>query len=103
MGITGSERVERLRREGVEQWVDGIRVSCLHTGIGLEAEPRAVVLIDVVIDARRLYLLVIIAGMRHTLAVGAAISIVGNCGSHAVCVERTSENRERRAAGISIK
>ena len=60
--------------------------------------------VDVVVDASRLHLLAIVARMRDALPVRAAVAI-GRiaAGSAPIAVERTAENRERRARGIAVK
>ncbi len=73
--VSRREGIERLRRDRIEQRVDRIRVGGLHAGVGLKAKPGRVFLVDVVVDADGLHLLVIVAGMRNALAVGATVSI----------------------------
>ena len=73
--ISGRERVERLRRNGVEQRIDRVGVGGLQAGVGLKAKPGGVVRVDVVVDAGRLHLLVVVAGMRNALPIGAAVSV----------------------------
>ena len=75
MGVARRERVERLRRDGIEQRIDGICVGGLHARVRLKTKPSRVFLVDVVVDADRLYLFVVIAGMRNALPVRATISI----------------------------
>ena len=60
--------------------------------------------VDVVIDARRLHLLAIVARMRNALAVRASVSI-GRiaAGRGPVAVERASENRERSSGGVAVQ
>src|SRR5580658_6887007 len=59
--VSCRKRVERLRGKRVEQRVDGICVRSLEPGVRLKAKPGVVFLIDVVIDASRLDLFVIVA------------------------------------------
>ena len=77
--VSRRKRVERLRGNRVEERVDGIGVGGLQAGVGLKAKPGRVLLIDVVVDAHRLHLLVVVAGMRNALPVGAAISVRQAC------------------------
>ncbi len=59
--------------------------------------------VDVVIDARRLHLLAIVARMRNALAIRASVSIgriAGRGGS--IAVERAAENRERSSRGVAV-
>ena len=92
-----------MRRDGVEQGVDGIGVGGLDAGIGLKAKPRRVVLVDVVIDARGLDLFMIVAGMRDALAVRAPVTIIGNHGRTAANIEGATEHCQRGSAGVAIK
>ncbi len=41
--------------------------------------------------------------MRDALAIGAAVSIIRNCGRTSAHIERATEHRERRSAGISVE
>src|SRR5208282_760654 len=41
--------------------------------------------------------------MRHALAIGATVSIIGNCRRTSTVIERAARYRERRAAGISVE
>ncbi len=61
VGISRGKRVQRLRRNSVEQRIDRIGIGSLEPGVGLKAEPGGVFLIDVVIDSNRLDLFVIVA------------------------------------------
>ena len=78
MRVSSRKRVEGLRGNRVEQRVDGVCVGGLQTGVGLKAKPCGVVRIDVVVDAGRLHLLMIVAGVRDTLPIGAAVSSFAN-------------------------
>src|SRR5580698_3631666 len=98
MRIARRKRVERLRGKSVEQTVDGICPDGLQPRISLKAIPGGVFLIDVVIDSRRLDLFMIVTRMRNALAIGAAVSIIGNCRSNSTRIERTAKYRERRTA-----
>ena len=71
--------------------------------VGLEAIPGRVFVVDVVIDADGLDLLVVVARVRDALAIGAAVSVVGNRGRAAAGIERAAENGERRAVGIAVE
>ena len=99
MRVAGSERVQRLRGKSIEEWIDRIGVGGLQTGVGLKAEPGGVVLVDVVVDARRLHLLVIIAGVRNALAIGAAIAVWG---LPEAALHPTSNGQPRTASGVPV-
>ena len=101
--ISRCKRVQRLWGNRVEQRVDGICIGSLQSGVGLKAEPCGVLLIDVVIDANRLYLFVIVARMRNALAIGAAVSIIRNGRCDSSRIERTAEYGEGRSARISVE
>ena len=104
MGVARCERVERLRRDRIKQRVDWICVGGLYAGVRLKTKPSRVFLVDVVVDADRLHLFVVIAGVRDALPVRATVSIRWFArGRSAVGVKRTSEYRERRAIGVSVK
>ena len=87
----------------MNEGIDRIGVGSLDTGVGLKAEPGGVFFIDVVIDASRLHLLMIIAGMRDTLAIGASVSIIGDCRRNSTDIERTTEHSERRSVRIAVE
>src|SRR3984957_5698306 len=101
--VSSCKRVQRLGRKSVEQRVDRIGVGGLEPGIRLKAKPRGVFLIDVVIDASRLYLFVVIARMRDALAIRATVPINRNCGRTPANIERTAEHREGRSVRIAIE
>ncbi len=102
--IAGGEGIEGLRRDGVKDRIDGIGVGSLEPGVGLKAEPRHVVGVDVVVDAGRLHLLAIVARMRNALAVRASVSIRWIAARRGpIAIERAPEYRERRAGGIAIQ
>ena len=96
MRVARRKRIQRLRRNRIEQRIDRIGVGGLQAGVGLKAKPRGIVLVDVVIDARGLHLLVIVAGMRNALAIGAAVSVIRDGGRAAARVERAAEHGKRR-------
>ena len=102
--VSRGKRIERLRRDGVKQRIDGVGIGSLHARIRLKTKPGRVFLIDVVVDACGLDLLMVVAGMRNALPVGATVSIwrIARRGA-AVRIERTPQNLRGRAAGISIK
>src|ERR1039458_2151426 len=75
MRLTRCERIQRLRRNRVEQRIDRIGIGGLKSGVGLKSEPRDVPIVDVVIDPSRLHLLAIVARMRNALTVCATIAI----------------------------
>ena len=102
--VARCEGVKRLRRDGVEERIDGIGIGGLQAGVGLKAEPGDVAGVDVVVDASRLHLLAVVARMRNALAVGAAVSVgrVAACGA-AVAVERAAENRQRSPRGVAVQ
>src|SRR5271165_179665 len=89
--VSGRERVERLRRNCIEQGVDGVGPRGLQAGVGLKAEPGNVLLVEVVVDASGLDLLVVVAGVRDTLAIRATVSVIGNCGRASAYIEGTAE------------
>ena len=60
MRVASGERIERLRRQCVEEGIDGVGVSGLQTGVGLEAEPGHIFLVDIVVETHGLHLLVIV-------------------------------------------
>src|SRR5580692_6244695 len=93
MRVSRRGRVQRLRRKGVERGVDRVGPSGLQSAVVLKAQPSDIALADVVIQARRLDLLVIVAGMRHALAMGAAVAVRGGC---TAAVKGAAENREWR-------
>ena len=92
--VSCRERIERLRRNRIEHRVDGIRVRGLQPGVRLKTKPGRIFLVDVVVDADGLHLLVVVAGVRDALPVGATIP--GGA-------ERTAKYRGGCAAGISIE
>ena len=69
------EGIKRLRRDGVEQRIDGVGVGSLQSGVGLKAEPRRVIGADVVVDTGGLHLFVIVAGMRNSFTIGATVAV----------------------------
>ena len=71
--VSCGERIKRLRRKRIEHRVDGIRVRGLQLGVRLKTKPRRIFLVDVVVETDGLDLLVVIAGVRNTLPVGATI------------------------------
>ena len=73
--IACGKGIQRLRRNRVEQGIDRIGVGGLQAGVGLKTKPGRIVGTDVVVDARRLHLLMVVAGMRDALTVGAAIPV----------------------------
>lgn len=75
MSVACRERVQRLRRDRIKQRVDGICVGSLYTGVSLKTKPSRIFLIDVEIEADRLYLFVVIAGVRNALAVRTTVSV----------------------------
>ena len=92
--VSCRERIERLRGKRIEHRVDGVRVRGLQTGVRLKTKPGRVFLVDVVVDAGRLHLLVVVAGVRNALPVGATVH------------RRRADNRRIAvgcAAGISIE
>src|SRR5271170_7248996 len=104
MRISSREGVEWLRRNGVEERVDRVCVGSLHTRVGLKTKPCGVVRVDVVVDAGGLHLLMVVAGVRDTLPIGATVAAWGNAGSRgAIRIERASQHRERHPAGVPIK
>src|SRR6516225_2505849 len=101
MRIGRGEGRQRLRRDRVEERIDRVRIRGLQSGIGLEAVPSRISLVDVVVDASRLHLFVIVAGMGDALAVGAAIAVRGRTACRAtVAIEWTTKNRERHATCV---
>src|ERR1700683_5597127 len=90
VGISRCKRVQRLWGKRVEQRVDGICVSSLEFVVRLKAEPCGVLLIDVVIDPKCLYLFMISARMRNTLAIRATVSIIRNGRCDSSHIERTA-------------
>src|SRR5271170_1436533 len=103
MRISRRKREQRLRRKSVEQWVDRVGVGRLEPSVRLKPEPRGVFLIEVVVNASRLDLLVIIARMRDALAIRATVSIVRNRRRSAPRNEWAAENRERRSVRIPVE
>ena len=101
--VSRCKRVQRLGRKSVEQRVDRIGVGGLEPGIRLKAKPRGVFLIDVVIDASRLYLFVVIARMRDALAIRATVPIIRNSRRTSTNIERAAEYRERSSARIAVQ
>ena len=91
--VARGEGVERLRGDGVEQGIDGIGPGGLQAGVGLEAEPGGVLRIDVVVEADGLHLLVVVAGVRDTLTVRAAVT----------AGERAAEHRDGRSRGAAVE
>ena len=77
MRVTRRERIERLWRHSVKQRVDGVCKRCLQARVGLKTKPSSVVHADVVVDASRLHLLMVIAGVRNTLPIRASVSVRG--------------------------
>jgi hypothetical protein len=73
VGVAGGKRVEWLRRDGVEQWIDRVGPCCLQTRISLKAEPSRVLSVDVVIGAGGLDLLMVVTGVGHPLAIRASV------------------------------
>src|ERR1700730_11083075 len=101
--ISCCKRVQGLRRKSVEQRIDGIGVGSLESVVRLKAKPGGVFLIDVVIDPKSLDLFMIIARMRHALAICATVSIIRNCGQTSTNIERTAKYGEWCSAGSSIE
>src|SRR5208282_5636679 len=94
VGVARREGVERLRRKRIKYRVDRVRPRGLHTGVSLQSKPSRIFLVDVVVDTDRLHLLVVVAGVRDALLVGATIP-----GS----AKWTAKYRDGCAAGISIE
>src|SRR5271170_829040 len=103
MRISRRKREQRLRRKSVEQRVDSVGVGRLEPSVRLKAKPSGVFFVNVVIDSSRLHLLVIIARMRDALAIGATVSIIGNCGRTSTDIKWAAENRERRSVRIPVE
>jgi hypothetical protein len=104
MRIACGERIEWLRRNGVKQRIDRVRIGGLQTGIGLETVPGRVSIVDVLVNPSRLYLFVIVAGMGDALAIGAAITIGRRPRCWAtVAIEWTAKNRKRHSTCIAVK
>src|ERR1700694_5286430 len=103
MRISRSKRVERLRRKSVEKGVDAICIGGLHSGIRLKPKPGGIFLTDVLVDSNCLYLFVISAGMRNTLAIRAAVAIIRNCRRNSTHIERTAKHGEWCTLGISVE
>src|SRR6202043_1652880 len=101
VSISRRKRVQRLWGKRIEQRVDGICISSLESVIRLQAEPRGVLLIDVVIDSNRLHLFMIVARMRNALAIGATVSIIRDSRCDSSHIERTPKYREGYSARIS--
>ena len=100
----GCEGVKRLRRDGVEQRVDGVRVGGLQTGVDLEPVPGGVVRVDVVIDAGSLDLFTIVAGMGDALTIGATVPVGRNSrGLTFVAIERAAQNGQRSSGRASVQ
>ena len=96
---------KRLRGDSVEQWIDRENPRRrLQPGVRLEAKPDEIVAIYVVIDPPGLHLLTIVARMRNTLPVGAAVAIRRSAaGCAPVAIEGASQHRERRARCVPIQ
>src|SRR5271169_7232936 len=92
--VSCGERIKRLRRKRIEHRVDGIRVRGLQPGVRLKTKPCRIFLVDVVVETDGLDLLVVIAGVRDALPVGATIP--GGA-------KRAAKYRRRCAAYISVK
>src|SRR5271166_2202516 len=102
-GVSRSERVKRLGRDGIEQRTDRVGVGRLQPRIGLKAKPCSVFLVDVVVDACGLYLFMVIAGMGNALPVRTAISVVRGRGWTSADVERTTEHSKRRSTRAPVE
>src|SRR5579862_85919 len=89
--VSGCERVERLRRDRIEERIDRVGISGLYSIVELKTEPRCISLVDVVVDAGRLDLLMVITQMRDALPVRATVSIVGDRGSAPADIERAAQ------------
>src|ERR1019366_6779873 len=110
MGVARRKRVEGLGRYRVKQGIDWICVGRLHAVVDLETKPGCVLLIEVVVDTDSLYLLMVVAGVRNALPVGATIpggaqraaKYLGGCaagisveGEHLVPIKRDQLRRRR--------
>src|SRR5271170_2179237 len=92
--VSCGERIKRLRRKRIEHRVDGIRVRSLQPGVRLKTKPCRISRVDVVVETDGLDLLVVVAGVRDALPVGATIP---------GAAQRTAKYRRRCAAGISVE
>ena len=102
--VSCRKRIQRLRRNSVKQRIDRIRVRGLHASVGLQTKPRRVLLVDVVIEASRLHLLVVVARLRNTLLIRAAVPVRRSTLRHrAARIERTAEHRHGRPARVAIQ
>jgi hypothetical protein len=101
--VSGREGVEGLRGDRVEHRVDGVGPCGLQASVGLKANPDEVFFVDVVVDAGGLDLFVVIAGVRDALAIGAAVSVVGDCGRSSADVEGAAQYGQGRSAGVAIE
>ena len=104
MRVAGGGGVKGLRGDGVEQRIDGIGVGRLQARVSLKPEPRRVLLIYVVVDTGRLYLLPVVARVRNTLPVRAAIP-VGRIARRQlpILVEGTAEDRQGGSRRVAVK
>src|SRR5580698_8434817 len=94
MRVSCRKRIERLRRHGIKQRVNWVRVGGLYTGISLKTKPSRIFLVDVVVDPDGLHLFVVVAGVRDALPVGATIP--GGA-------KRAAKYRGGCAAGVSVE
>src|ERR1700721_1640147 len=102
--VAGRGGVKGLRGNGVEDWINRIGISRLKAGVGLKAEPGHVLGVGVVVDARGLHLLAIVAGVGNALPVRASVAIRRMAARNgAIAIERAAENRERSAGGIAVE
>jgi len=95
--VSCCERIKRLRRKRIEHWVDGIGVRGLQPGVRLKTKPCRIFWVDVVIETDGLYLLVVVAGVRDALPVGATIPggakrATKDCCGCAVCISVEAEH-----------
>jgi len=92
VSVTSGERIEGLRRHCVKNRIDRVSVSGLHPGVSLKSEPSGVVFVDVVVNANRLHLFMIVTGMGDALSVGTAVAVVGYSRTRTTRVKGTAKN-----------
>ena len=104
MCVPRRKGVKRLGGNRIEERVDWVCVRRLQARVGLKSKPGDIVLIDIVIDSKGLYLFMVVAGVRNALPVGTAISIRRiACYGCTAESKGTPEHGQRRAAGISVE
>ena len=79
MRETCGKRIEGLRRDGIEERIDGVGIGRLNSGVGLKTKPSGIAFIEIVINASGLNLFVVVAGVGNALSIGAAIAVIGDC------------------------